>query len=156
MAGMVSAAVPLPVVKPVADTVAVQVAVSAARWSETVTVPSWPVIWLPGVLLPMFTGPLGTEMVRESGAVTAKVTVLGQVVEAGQVPAFAGGAKAGAVRSAAAMRAPAGTAPRRCSYGNLVPPSVHTHLLVDLLPRDQIMLVVSFRYERRHEPSGHF
>src|SRR5262249_5645381 len=46
--GIVSAADPPPVVMLVADTLAIQVAVNAARWSETVTEPSCPLTWAPG------------------------------------------------------------------------------------------------------------
>ncbi|MET8386093.1 hypothetical protein ABZV14_24125 [Streptosporangium canum] len=113
--GTVSGVVPAPVVKPpvAAITVAVHVAVSAARWSETVSGPSCPLIWVPGAPLPRLTGPSGTVIVSPPGAVTVKVTVVGQVVEAGQVPACAG--RATTTMAATRAAAPVNEMPRRLS-----------------------------------------
>ncbi len=74
VAGMVSAGIPAPVVKLLEDAVTVQDAVSSARLSVTVTVPSAPLMPVPAAPSPRSTES-GTEM-NSSPLVTVKVTVV--------------------------------------------------------------------------------
>src|SRR6266496_2633221 len=71
---MVSAGVPPPVVKSVADAVAVQEALSRARSSVTVVVPISPVMVVPGAPEPRFA--VAGAVIVSAPLVTAKVTVV--------------------------------------------------------------------------------
>ncbi|GAA2295829.1 hypothetical protein GCM10010149_50170 [Nonomuraea roseoviolacea subsp. roseoviolacea] len=83
-------------------------AVSAVRWSDTVTVPIVPLMLPPGVPVPTLTGPSGTVICRPAPELTVKSTVVEHVVDAAQVSARAGCAATvvTVTTAAAAHRAP--------------------------------------------------
>ena len=102
LAGMVSAGVPVPVVKLLVDAVTVQEALSRARLSVAVTVPSAPEMVVPGAPDPRLAA-VGAVIVS-SPLVTANVTVV-----PGSLPARAATAACAARMTGPAMAAEAAT-----------------------------------------------